>query len=150
MSQQPKFTMASAVAAFGDGGNYQVYERIERDQYQKDELITVKHRADGGYDFVNQKGETQPISVHPIAGGSLVGQATSQDRPGYGYVVFRVVGNETFVFVPQCNTQDKATLDRLGVTAAGRYECLIDKVADPAAFFASLSLGEPTSKMIRE
>jgi hypothetical protein len=151
MSEQPKFPMATAVAAFGDGGRYQVYERLKEDTYGNVEMIEIRHRADGRYDFVNPKGEAQPISLHPLANGNFVGQATSpEDGRGYGYVVFRTVGAETFIFVPQCSSQDKAKLDSLGVVAAGRYECRIDKVADPAAFFASLALGEPTSKMVRE
>ena len=53
------------------------------------------------------------------------------------------------LYVPDCDKQDKAQLDKLGV-AIGRFECGIDRVADPTAFFASLTLGEPTSKLVRE
>ena len=148
-SETPKFPAESAVAAFGDGGRFQGYDRTEGDSYKKadEAIIIVKRRGDGGYDFVDQKDEVQPISFHPIAGGNFVGQVPEKSR--YAYVVVRVAGNEAFMYAPDCDKQDKAQLEKLGV-AIGQFECKIDRVADPAAFFASLPLGEPTSKLVRE
>jgi len=150
-SETPKFPAGSAVAAFGDGGRFQGYDRTDDGHFKKaDEAIfTVKRRGDGGYDFIDQKNEVQPISFHPIAGGNFVGQAYESGKSGYDYVVVRVAGNEAFIYFPDCNKQDQAQLEKLGV-AIGQFECRIDRVADPAAFFASLTLGEPSSKLVRE
>ena len=150
-SETPKFPAANAVAAFGDGGRFQGYERMEDDRYKKDDeaIIIVKRRGDGGYDFVDTKDKVQPIWFHPIAGGNFVGQALENGKSRYAYVVFRIAGKEAFVYVPDCDRQDKAQLEKLGV-GIGQFECKIDSVADPAAFFASLTLGEPTSKLVRE
>src|SRR5262245_27309183 len=149
-SETPKFPAESAVAAFGDGGRFQGYERTEAGRYKKaDEAIMIlKRRGDGGYDLVDEKQEVQPISFHPIAGGNFVGQALEKGAR-YAYVVVRVAGNEAFIYFPDCDKQDKANLEKLGV-AIGQFECRIDRVADPAAFFASLTLGQPTSKVVRE
>jgi hypothetical protein len=152
-SETPKFAAGSAVAVLGDGGRYQTYERTDADNYKKDEVMVVKRRTDGGYDFVNEKGVAQPISFHPIAGGYHVGQARApeNEKPRFGYAIFRVAANnETFVYIPDCGKQDRAQLEKLGVVFIREYECTIDRVTDPAAFFASLKLGEPTSKMVRE
>jgi hypothetical protein len=150
-SETPKFPVASAAAAFGDGGRFQGYDRTDDGGYKKadEAIITVKRRGDGGYDFVNEKDEVQPISFHPIAGGNFVGQAIEDGKSRYAYVIFRIAGNEAFIYVPDCDRQDKAQLEKLGVTI-GKFECGIDRVADPAAFFASLTLGEPASKLVRE
>lgn len=150
-SETPKFPAGNAVAAFGDGGRFQGYERTEGDRYTKadEAIIMVKRRGDGGYDFVNEKNEVQPISFHPVAGGNFVGQALEKGKSRYAYVVFRIAGNEAFIYVPDCNDQDKAQLEKLGV-AMGQFECRIDRLADPVAFFGSLTLGEPASKLVRE
>jgi hypothetical protein len=151
-SETPKFPAESAVAAFGNGGRFQGYERTEDGRYKKadEAIIMVKRRGDGGYDFVNEKNEVQPISFHPVAGGNFVGQAPEKNgKSRYSYVVVHIAGNEAFIYVPDCHDQDKAQLERLGV-AIGQFECRIDRVADPAAFFSSLTLGEPTSKLVRE
>jgi len=150
-SETPKFPAENAVAAFGDGGRFQGYDRMEDGRYKKaDEAIfMVKRRGDGGYDFIDEKDKVQPISFYPIAGGNFVGQALENGKSRYAYVVFRITGNEALIYVPDCDKQDKAQLDKLGIEI-GRFECRIDRVADPAAFFASLTLGEPTSKLVRE
>src|SRR5262245_302760 len=95
-SETPKFPAESAVAAFGDGGRFQGYDRTEDGSYKKadEAIIIVKRRGDGGYDFVDQKDEVQRISFHPIAGGNLVGQAPEKGSSRYAYVVVRVAGNE--------------------------------------------------------
>ena len=36
------------------------------------------------------------------------------------------------------------------VEIRGQYECFIDNVADPAAFFAGLKRSDPPSRMLRE
>jgi hypothetical protein len=150
-SETPKFPAANAVAALGDGGRFQGYDRTEDGRYQKanDAVFIVKRRGDDGYDFVDEKDKVQRISFYPVAGGNFVGQALEDGKSRYNYIVFRIAGNEAFIYVPDCDKQDKAQLDRLGV-AIGQFECNIDRVADPAAFFASLTLGEPTSKLVRE
>ena len=38
----------------------------------------------------------------------------------------------------------------LGVEMRGQYECFIDNVANPAAFFAGLRRSDPPSRMVRE
>ena len=151
VSETPRFPAGSAVAAFGDGGRFQGYERTEDGRYKKGDeaIIIVKRRGDGGYDLVDQQDKVQPISFYPIAGGNFVGQAPEIGTSRYAYVVFRIAGNEAFIYVPDCDKQDKAQLEKLGVVI-GQFECRIDRVADPAAFFASLTLGEPTSKLVRE
>jgi hypothetical protein len=150
-SETTKFPAENAVAAFGDGGRFQGYDRAEGDRYKKDDeaVFIVKRRGDGGYDFVDKKDEVQPISFYPIAGGNFVAQVSEKGKSRYTYAVFRIAGNEAFIYVPDCDKQDRAQLDKLGV-AIGQFECGIDRVADPAAFFASLTLGEPTSKLVRE
>src|SRR3954454_24980620 len=62
VSETPKFPMTGAVAAFGEGGRYQGYEHQDADTYKKDEVMVIKRRPDGGYAFVDEKGEVQPIS----------------------------------------------------------------------------------------
>jgi hypothetical protein len=150
-SETPKFPAESAVAAFGDGGRFQGYDRTENNGYKKADgvIIMMKRRGDGGYDVVDEKDEVQLISFHPIAGGNFVGQASKKGKSRYDYVVVRVAGDEAFIYAPDCDKQDKAQLEKLGV-AIGQFECRIDRVADPAAFFASLTLGEPTLKLVRE
>ena len=153
-SETPKFPAENAVAAFGDGGRFQGYDRTEGDRYKKaDEAIfRVKRRGDGGYDFVDEKNEAQPISFYPIAGGNFVGQVSEKGKSRYSYGVFRIAGKEAFIYVPDCDKQVKAQLEKLGV-AVGQYKwqaCRIDRVADPIALFASLKLGEPTSKLVRK
>ena len=153
-SEQPKFPLASAAAPFGEGGRYVVYERVENDQYQRQEVFVIKRRPDRAYDFVNEKGEVITISLHAIGGDLFAGQATNEqekdnDKPAYAYVVFSVTGSEALLHVPQCDEQDKATLATLQVEI-GRFECMIDRVADPSALFKRLDLGKPISKLVRE
>jgi hypothetical protein len=150
-SDTPKFLPETAVAIFGEGGRYQGYERLDGDNYKKDEVMFVKRRADRGYDLIDEKGAVQPITFHAIAGGYHVGQARSEkDQPAYSYVVVRVSGDETYIFIPQCDTQDKSLLLRYAVTLTRQFECSIDRVSNPAEFFESIKLGDPTSKLVRE
>ena len=51
------------------------------------------------------------ISFHALGGDLFVGQAKAEkDQPVYGYAVVRIAGNETVLYVPQCDDQDKAVL----------------------------------------
>ena len=153
-SEQPKFPLASAAAPFGEGGRYVVYERVANDQFQRQEVFVIKRRPDRAYDFVNEKGEVIWISLHAIGGDLFAGQANSEqekdkDKPAYAYVVFSVTGSEALLHVPQCDEQDNATLATFQVEI-GRFECMIDRVADPSGLFKRLELGKPVSKLMRE
>ena len=154
-SEQPKFSLASAAAPFGEGGRYVVYERVENDQYRRQEVFVIKRRPDRAYDFVNEKGEAIRISLHAIGGDLFAGQANNEqekdkDKPAYAYVVFSVTGSEALLHIPQCDDeQDKAMLATFQVEV-GRFECMIDRVADPSELFKRLELGKPASKLLRE
>jgi hypothetical protein len=153
-SEQPKFPLASAAAPFGEGGRYVVYERVENDQYRRQEVFVIKRRPDRAYDVVNEKGEAIRISLHAIGGDLFAGQANNEqekdkDKPAYAYVVFSVTGSEALLHVPQCDEQDKAMLATFQVEV-GRFECMIDRVADPSGLFKRLDLGKPISKLVRE
>ena len=148
-SDRPMFSPASAVPALGDRGRYATFE-IERGQEKRSDPIAVWPRADGGYDFVNEKGAATPVTFHPVAGGMYVAQIRLEGSQGYGYVVARVSGNEVVIIPAECAKQDKVKMDALGVEQRNQYECRIDRVADPAAFFAGLNLSPPVSRMVRE
>src|SRR4051812_13588053 len=74
VSEQPNLPLSTAVAAFGEGGRYTIFERMEKDRFQRQEMFTVRHRSDGAYDFINEKGESLAISFHPIAADRFIGQ----------------------------------------------------------------------------
>jgi hypothetical protein len=148
-SETPKFLPGTAVAVFGEGGRYQAYERLEDGSYKTDEVVVIKRRADRSYDFVDEKGDTNLISFHAIAGGYHVGQARSEkNKPAYAYLMIRMSGNEAQLYIPQCDRQEKSLLLRYAVTLTREFECLIDRVVSPEEFFASVKLGEPTSKLV--
>jgi len=152
-SEQPKFPLAGAAAPFGDGGRYVLYDRVAEDRYQRQGVIAVKRRPDGAYDLVNEKGEVLTISLHPVGGDRFAGQAAEQkekDKTTYSYVVFRVTSDEAVLYLPQCDKQDKGLLTAHGVELIGKFECFIDRVADPAGLFKQVELGEPISKLVRE
>ncbi len=81
-------------------------------------IIIVKRRGDGGYDFVNEKDEVKPITFHPIAGGNFVGQAPENGKTPVRLCGLQDRGNEAFIYVPECDKQDKAKLATLGVAIA--------------------------------
>jgi hypothetical protein len=150
-SEQPKFPLASATAAFGEGGRYQVLERQSSGTFQHQEDFMVKRLADGSYEFVNEKGDVLPISFHPLADGVFVGQAKPEkEKPGYGYVVVRITAGEALLYAPQCDQQDQARLSAFKVILKDKYNCVIDQVADPRGLFAGLDFGEPISKLVRQ
>ena len=148
-SQRPMFPAASAVPALGEGGRYATFERVDGKDTPT-EKMAVRPRGDGGYDFVNEKGAATPATFHVIPGGLHVAQIKLEGDSGYGYVLFRIAGNEALVIPTECDKQDQAKMLALGVDIRSKLECRIDKVADPAAFFAGLKQSEAVSKMVRE
>jgi hypothetical protein len=151
LSEEAKFPPASAVAAFGEGGRYDVFEHVEGDTYKRQETFVVKRRPDGAYDFTNEKGESSAMPFFQVAGDRFVVQspATPGSKGGFAYVVFRIAGNEAFLYIPQCEAQDKDKLAAARVELRG-LECFIDMATDPAALFATVKLGDPVSKMVRQ
>ncbi len=149
-SEQPKFPLTSAVAIVGDGGRFAYYERDAKGAFQQHAIYDIRHRNDGAYDVVNDSGGVTLASVHPIANGMLVMQATPQDNKlSTAYFVVQAAGEEVLIYVPDCNKQDKGKLPGFGVVIGLPDKCLIDRVADPAALFATLKLGDPTGKIVR-
>lgn len=148
-SERPMFTVSTAVPALGDGGNYTTFEIIDGEDIASDKYV-VRKKADGTYDFISEKGLATPVSFHNLPGGTYVAQVQLESKKGYGYAVFRLNGTEALVITPECDKQDKAKLTALGVEMRNQYECFIDKVADPTAFFAGLTYGKPMSKMVKQ
>jgi hypothetical protein len=98
---------------------------------------------------MNAKGESGTIYFHALPGGLYVAQSWGEGLTRYDYAVLQVTPAQALVFIPQCDAQDKGKLTALGVDVRG-VECPIDGVTDPAALFATVTLGEPTSKLVRE
>lgn len=151
-SDRPMFSQTSAVQAL-EPGRYGLFEQYG-DQTKPSEYMDIRLRGNV-YDFINEKGAVNPVTFHAIAGGVFVAQVgglpqRTSDNKGYGYALFRISGREAFVYVLECDKQDKAILASLGVDIREKYECFIDKVADPAAFFARLKRSDPPSRMVRE
>ena len=93
-SEQPKFPASSAVAAFGTGGRYVVFEHVGSGKFRKQRMVTVKPMLDGSYEFVGEK-TVLPISFHDIGNGIIVGQAKPDDnKHAYGYLILTRKGNE--------------------------------------------------------
>ncbi len=151
ISDEPKLPLSAATAPFGEGGRYGVFERGDNNQYKRQETFVIKRRADGAYDITNEQGEVLRISFHPLGEGSFISQAKAENaQPGYGYAVFRFSGNEAVLYAPQCSDQDKAKIESFGVELNSQFECAIDRVTDLAGLFATLELGQPVSKLVRE
>jgi len=149
-SEQPKFPASSAVAVFGTGGRYFVFEHVGSGKFQKQRTVTVKPLLDGSYEFVGGK-TALPISFHEAGNGVIVGQAKPDDnKHAYGYLILTRNGKEMLLHLPQCDKQDAAVLSAHGVVLRDKYECSIDKVSDPAKLFAALVRGDPTTKMVPE
>jgi hypothetical protein len=150
-SSQPKLPLAKAVPALRDGGRYVAYERQSNSKYKRDEIISMRKRKDGGYNYIDSKGKVTPLSIYRLSPNLYVAQAIRDDGHTADYVALRVKGNEVLTYPLDCAKQDAAKLKSLGVeiTEQGRV-CEIDKVTDPMALFATLNLGEPTGKMVRE
>jgi len=150
-SSQPKLPLAKAVAALGDGGRYVAYERQSDGNYKRDEVIDMRKRADGGYNYIDSKGKITPFSLYRIDLDLYIAQATREDGHNTDYLALRVIGKDVFTYTTDCAKQDAAKLKSLGVeiTDQGRV-CNIDNVANAIALFAGLNLGEPSGKMVRE
>ena len=151
-SDRPVFAPETAERPL-EPGRYAVFDQYG-DQSKPSEYMEIRLR-DNVYDFVNDKGAVNPVTFHPIAGGLHVAQVGGMPRPnsdqkGYGYALFKIEGREARVYVVECDKQDKTMLAILGVEPRGQYECVIDKVANPAAFFAGLKRSDPPSRMVRE
>ena len=89
-SDRPMFSSASAVRALGDGGRYATFEQIDGRAKASDPIM-VRSRSDGGYDFVTEKGASNPVTFHPIANGLHVAQVRLDGDQGYGYVSYDYV-----------------------------------------------------------
>jgi hypothetical protein len=149
-SEQPKFPASSAVATFGTGGRYVVFEHVGGGKFQKQRMVTVKPMLDGSYEFVGGK-TVLPISFHDVGNGVIVGQAKPDEKKqGYGYLILTRNGKEMLLHLPQCDKQDAAVLSAHGVVHRDKFECSIDKVSDPAKLFAAIVPGDPTTKMVPE
>ena len=149
-SEQPKFPASSAVAVFGTGGRYVVFEHVGNGKFQKQRVVTVKPTLDGSYEFVGGK-TVLPISFHDVGNGVIVGQAKPDEKKqGYGYLILTRNGKEMLLHLPQCDKQDAAVLSAHGVVLRDKFECSIDKVSDPAKLFAAIVPGNPTTKMVPE
>ena len=152
LSDQPMFSPASAVQPL-EAGRYGLFEQYG-DQTKPSEYMEVRQRGTT-YDFINEKGAVNPVTFHPVAGGLFVAQVggmpqRSTDKNGYGYALFKIDGREALVYVVECDKQDKTMLASADVEIRGQYECFIDNVANPAAFFAGLRRSDPPSRMVRE
>lgn len=149
-STQPKFPAASAVPALGEGGRFEYYERDPSGAFARRQTYqVVRHRYDAAYDVFNQSADLTPVSLHGVGNGLVVMQSKSGgDTPPYSYSLFRLTDEGALVYIPSCKRQDRAKLAPLGVEFRGD-KCVIDKVADVGALFASLELGEPTGKIVR-
>jgi hypothetical protein len=149
-SDKPMFAPESGARPLEPGR----YALFEPDQPKPSEYMDLQLRGNL-YDFINEKGAVNPVTFHPVAGGLFVAQVggmpqRTTDKKGYGYALFKIDGREALVYVVECDKQDKPRLATLGVEFRDEYECFIDNVADPAAFFAGLKRGDRPSRMVRE
>lgn len=150
-SNRAVFPPESAVRAL-EPGRYAVFE-IYGPGSKPSEYIEVRQRG-SVYEFVNQKGAVNPVTFHPIAGGMHIAQINVEEpgteKKGYGYALFKISGREVQVHIAECGKQDQAMLKAARVDIRDKYECFIDNVADPAAFFAKLKHNEPPARMVRQ
>jgi hypothetical protein len=157
-SQTPKFPMSSAVPALGDGGRYALFNHVGKGKFKKDRSITVKRLPDGSYEFIPDRAEksgksrTPQLSFHDIGNGVIIAQAKSHEDNShpYSYLFLIQKGKELLLDLPQCDKQDTAVLEANGVVFRDKWECSIEKVADPAKLFAALTPGEPDIKLVPE
>jgi hypothetical protein len=148
-SDRPMFAPESAMPALGNGGRYATFEQ-EAGKEKPSDPLEVRARAGNVYDFVNEKGHATPVTFHALPNGEHVAQIRLEGSSGYGYVLARVAGKDVLIVPAECNKQDGAMMTALGVVQRNQYECRIDKVADPVAFFVGLKRSEPVSRMVRE
>ena len=148
-SDRPMFAPDAAVRVLGDGGQYATFEQ-DQGQEKPGDPIEVRARPGNVYDFINEKGHATPVTFHALPNGEHVAQVKLEGSSGYGYVLARVTARDLQVVPAECNKQDTARMATLGVVPRNQYECRIDKVADPVAFFVGLRRSEPVSRMARE
>ena len=112
------FAPATAVQPL-KAGRYGLYG----DQTKPSEYMEVKLRPDGVYDFINEKGAVNPVTLHPIAGGLHVAQVglvprDGTNRKGYGYAILQIGGPEVRVYVVRMHKQDRPKLIAAGAVSA--------------------------------
>jgi hypothetical protein len=146
-SEKPMFSAATAVLALGDGGKYATFEQLADGKEEPSDTIEVRLKANNVYDFIDEKGVATPVTIHPLSGDEHVVQAKLKD--GYGYLVIRTSNPKEAIVTPvECNKQDEAKMAQFGVVRLDRFECRIDKVADPIAFFTAVTRSKPVSRMV--
>jgi hypothetical protein len=148
-SDRPMFAPDTAVRVLGEGGKYATFEQDQGKEKPSDP-IEVRPRLGSVYDFINEKGHATPVTFHGLPNGEHVAQVKLEGNSGYGYVLARISGNDVLIVPAECNKQDGAKMTGLGVVQRNQYECRIDNVADPVAFFVGLKRSEPVSRMARE
>jgi hypothetical protein len=148
-SDRAMFAPGTAVRALGDGGKYATFEQVDGKDRPSDPIV-VRPRSGNAYDFINEKGVATPATFHALPSGEHVAQLKLEGNQGYGYILFRIAGKEAIVIPAECNKQDAAKMATLGVVQRNQFECRIDRVADPAAFFVGLTRSEPVARMVRE
>jgi hypothetical protein len=146
-SKQPVFDEAQAVAALGDGGRFATYSRNGR-RFERDNESFDVRRNGTVYDFIDAKGVAMPVSFHPLGRKRFVAQ-TRLEGGDYAYTVVRINAGEALVYTLDCDKQSATRLKALGVEIRNK-ECVLDKVTHAKALFTGLSLGRPTSKLVRE
>lgn len=149
-SERPMFSPESAVRMLGDGGKYATFEQDQGKENPSDPL-EVRPLPGNAYDFINEKGDGTPVTFHALPNGEHVAQVRLKGDAAYGYVLARVVSPTEVVIVPaECNKQDNTKMAALGVVQRNQFECRIDQVADPVAFFVGLKRSAPVSRMVRQ
>jgi len=146
-SDKPVFAPESAVRAVGNGGKYATFEQVDGKEKPSDP-VEIRPRGANGYEFIDEKGVVSPVTFHALPDGRHVAQAKLEDDKGYGYLLVRVDGRQIVVTPIECNKQDNAKMASLGVVRRTDYECRVDAVADPVAFFAGLKASDPVSRMV--
>lgn len=147
-SDRPLFAPDTAVAVLGDGGKYATFEQ-DQGQDKPSDPLEVRARPGNVYDFINEKGHVTPVTFHALPNGEHVAQVRLEGDSGYGYVLARVTARDVLVVPAECSKQDGPKMTALGVVQRNQYECRIDKVADPVAFFVGLKRSAPVSRMER-
>ena len=148
-SDQPLFSSESAVLALGNGGKYATFETVGGKE-EKSDPVEARPGPGNVYEFVNEKGAVTPVTFHHLSGEEHIAQVKLEGNAGYGYILIRIKDREVIPVLAECNKQDEAQMAALGVVRRNQYECRIDKVADPAAFFAGLKRSEQRVRMERE
>ena len=148
-SDRPMFAPDSAARAVGDGGKYATFEQVDGKE-QPSDPVEIRPRGPNGYDFVDEKGVATPVTFHALPDGRYVAQAKLEGDQGYGYLIARIDGPQIVVTPIECLKQDDARMAALGVVKRSQYECRIDAVADPVAFFTALKPNPAVSRMVRQ